>query len=147
MSDVGTARIEGLRDFNRAIKQVSPDVASSLKDELRGEVAEPVAARARSNVPERTGRWKRAIKAGATQRGAHITWGRKTVPYAGWMEFGGQLPSKRSGKPARVRRQRVGDGRYIYPEVAAGRDEAVATAQRVLDRSFRRARLDYRGAL
>lgn len=143
MSD--TARIGGLRDFNRAIKQASTDTARDLKRELIGEVAEPVAERIRGNVPTRTGRWRRSIRAGATQKGAHITWGRKTVPYAGWMEFGGGIPNKRNrtGAP-RIRRPREADGRYVFPEVGQARAEAEQTAQQVLHRAFQRAQLEIR---
>jgi hypothetical protein len=145
MSDVGTARIEGLREFASAVRKLDNETAKRMRRELKQEVAEPVAQRIRSNVPVRSGNWRKAIRGGATNKGAHIVWGRSKVPYAGWMEFGGGLPSKqrRSGPP-RVRRDREPEGRYVFPEIGEAREEAMEAAQRVLDRAARDARLSHR---
>lgn len=143
MSDVGTARIEGLRDFNRAVKRASTDTAKALNRRMKTEVADPVAQTIRGNVPVKSGRWKRSIKPGATAKGAHITWGRSTVPYAGWMEFGGRRAGGPGGSAVAVR-TRTPDGRYVWPEVGRARGQAEETAQQILQDTFRQARLDLR---
>lgn len=140
MSSAG-AEIEGLRDFSRAVKKASNETAKEMRRELKSEIAEPLARSVRGNVPVRSGTWRRSIRAGATQRGAHITWGRARVPYAGWMEFGGQLPSKASGRPARVVRTRTPGGRYVYPEIARARPETEQTVQQLIHRTFQRVEL------
>ena len=118
--------IEGLGEFRRALKQVDRELPKQLRAAMRSEVADPVAEKVKSRVPVRSGRWLKAIRGGATQRTAYVQWGRASVPYAGWMEFGGGIPNKRSGKrkagkPFRYRTF-VQEGRYVRPTVG---DEAV----------------------
>lgn len=144
MAPSGGAQVVGLRDFQRSVKRASSETSKQLKREMKAEVAEPVARTIRGNVPVDSGRWQRSIKAGSTTRGAHVVWGRSQVPYAGWLEFGGQLPSRRSGQPPRVQRTRVSSGRYVWPEIGRARNTAEQAAEQVLQRAFQQARLDIR---
>lgn len=136
-------RIEGLREFNRAVRKASNETAKQLRREMKRRVAEPAAQRVRANVPVDSKRWQRAIRPGATQRGAHITWGRASVPYAPWIEFGGRRRHGPGGA-AVATRTRVAEGRYVYPEVGRARGDAIEEAQRVLEEAFQRARLELR---
>lgn len=136
--------IEGLAEFRRALKKVNQDLPKDMRATMRREVADPVAMRVRAKVPVgpgKGGHWRDTIRGGATQRNAYVQWGRAKIPYAGWMEFGGQLPSKRSGKPARYVRRRVGRGYYVHPEVERARPLAGQAAQRALQQVMRRAQL------
>lgn len=133
--------IEGLAEFRRALKRVDDDLPKDLRATMRRQVADPVALRVKSQVPVLTGTWRSTIRGGATARTAYIQWGRAKVPYAGWMEFGGQLPSQRSGRPARYVRRRVGRGYYVHPEVERARPLASAAAERALEQVMRRAQL------
>lgn len=137
-------QVEGLREFRSAIRKVDSDLPKDMRRAMRHDVADPVARRVRSRVPVgpgRGGHWRDIIRGGATQRNAYVQWGRAKVPYAGWVEFGGQLPSKASGRPARVRRPTVKDGRFVYPTVRENAPMAREAAARVLNQTMRRARL------
>lgn len=121
-----TVRIEGARELRRAFRKIDRELGKQLRDELRDRVAEPVAAKIRSRVPVRTGRWRGKITAGATQSGAHISWGRtytagstrdSSIPYAAPMEFGG-YPQGRPFRP---------EGRYVWP-TAKERDPDIERA-------------------
>jgi len=125
--------IEGLGEFRRALKQVDRELPKQLRAAMRSEVADPVAEKVKSRVPVRSGRWLKAIRGGATQRTAYVQWGRASVPYAGWMEFGGGIPNKRNrtGR-ARVRRPFVAEGRYVHPVVSAESVRAGNAAEKAM---------------
>ena len=125
--------IEGLGDFRRALKNVDRELPKELRARMRSDVADPVAALVKARVPVRSGRWRKAIRGGATQRVAYVQWGRATVPYAAWMEFGGGIPNKRSrtGR-ARVRRPFVSEGRYVHPVVESESARAGNAAEKAL---------------
>ena len=128
--------IEGLGDFRRALKNVDRELPKELRARMRSDVADPVAALVKARVPVRSGRWRKAIRGGATQRVAYVQWGRASVPYAGWMEFGGGIPNKRSGKrkagkPFRYRTF-VQEGRYVRPTVGDESARAGDAAEKAL---------------
>lgn len=136
--------IDGLREFRRALKKVDKDLPKEMRATMRRMVADPIAAKIKTKVPVgpgKGGHWRDAIRGGATQRNAYIQWGKAKIPYAGWMEFGGQLPSKRSGKRARYMRPRADNGRWVYPTIEANREFAADAARKALDQTMSRARL------
>jgi hypothetical protein len=137
-------RVEGLDELRSALRQVDRTLEKDLTRRMRTRVAGPVADKVRDAVPTgpgRGGHWRSAIRGGATSRAAYVQWGRGNVPYAPWIEFGGQLPSKRSGRPARVRRPYVPDGRYVHPTVRAAGPMALEAANEALQQTLARARL------
>lgn len=139
--------IHGLRDVRSALAKVDAAAPAALRRALKEEVAEPAAGRIRARVPVGPGaggHWRSEIKAGATARGAHVTWGRSARPYAGWVEFGGTLRHHdHSGRPTGVTitRPRVAGGRYVYPVIKQYQPEALEAAAGVIDRLATRAGL------
>jgi hypothetical protein len=102
--------IIGLRALARDVKRM-PDSAALLTAfrEAGRMAADPVATAIRSALPrsdtEHAGRLAGDVRTNATRTGAAIRVGRKTVPYAGPVEFGAWP----RGRPF------VATGRYIYP--------------------------------
>lgn len=145
--------VDGLRDLRRALQALDEDLDTrAARNELRAElkeVAELAAQRIRLRVPYDTSRrrkqrgvaehWRDKISAGASQRSAYVTWGRGTVPYAGWLEFGGTRKGRGGGEATRPR---TPDGRFVFPEVARARSVLERNLAERLDRLIRRHGLD-----
>jgi len=76
--------------------------------------AEPVAAMARERLPsssgDHAGQLRADVRVSGTKSGATVRMGRKSIPYAGWVEFGGTRHS-----PHDSSREYVPGGRYLFP--------------------------------
>jgi bacteriophage HK97-gp10 putative tail-component len=108
-----TVAVVGLKALARDLSKASDERAGALLRYLKDagrEAAQPVASAARSAVPNDKGRLQGDIRVTATRTGAAVRMGRKTVPYAGWVEFGG---TRR--RPHVSRRDFVQTGRYLFP--------------------------------
>lgn len=86
-SKAAEIKVEGARELRRQLKAIDKALVKEMTA-LHKEVGEPVAARARSTVPARTGRLGATIKAGGTQTSARIQAGGAAVPYAGVIHYG-----------------------------------------------------------
>lgn len=84
--DVGV-RVEGLREFRRDLKRVSPAVDKGLGVEIK-KAAENVAREARANAPRRTGAYADSIRVYATRGGASVG---SRLPQAGLLHWGGTI--------------------------------------------------------
>lgn len=82
-----TFRVEGLNKLLRALEKLDEEAKQEFK--TAGKAAgEQVAIEARNQVPVRTGTLRDSIKPSTTARGAKVSAGRKTVPYAPIIHFG-----------------------------------------------------------
>ena len=79
--------------------------------------ATPVANVTRSTLPEESGRGEGQlhgdVRVTATRTGAAVRMGRKSIPYAGWIEFGGTRHA-----PHDSVRPFVPTGQYMFPAAA-----------------------------
>jgi hypothetical protein len=123
-----TVDVVGLRALARDIKRAG-DVASPLNDVLKDagrQAAAPVAAAAQGALPtvdtadHAAGAMAGTVRVGAQRTGAVVRMGRKSLPYAGPLEFG--WPSH--GRPY------LANGRYLFP---AARSLATDSAERYSD--------------
>lgn len=80
-------RVEGLREFRRALKGVSREFDRELRAELK-DVGEDVAAEARRTAPRRTGQYANSIRVYANARGVSIG---SRLPQAGVLHWGGSI--------------------------------------------------------
>jgi hypothetical protein len=119
-------KITGLREFQRALKQMDGETQKQLRVVLN-ETADTIAKAAARRVPTRTGRAKASLRAMSSQREARVMGGSRKAPYYGWLDFGGH-----TGKNRSVRRPFVPGGRYMYPAFAANRDPIYAALQKSL---------------
>jgi hypothetical protein len=129
--------VAGLREFQKGLKQLSPEIDKELKTELKA-VAEAIVPDARRRLPSRTGRASGSIRAGADAKGPYIVGGKKAVPYYGWLDFGSRNP--RSGQPRRVgpwTKSGAGPkkGRAIYPAIDANTDTIITGAVAALNKA------------
>jgi Bacteriophage HK97-gp10, putative tail-component len=87
---------------------------------------------ARSTLPSRSGALSGDVRVSRTKTGASVRMGRKKVPYAGWVEFGG-----RRSRPHASERVFVRNGRYLYEaarsQQSAAQDAFERYAQQALD--------------
>jgi hypothetical protein len=96
-----------LRDFQKMGGDASP-LYPALKAAGRA-AASPVAAATRSALPHQTGTLAGDVRVTASRTGATVRVGRKPIPYAGPVDFGG-YPGER---------EFIAGGRYLFPAAGA----------------------------
>jgi len=105
----GQVKIEGLREVNKALRDLGDDTKNAMK-ETHLEAARMVLPEAVRIAPFRTGNLARSLTATATRTGGRIT--AKATPYAGPIHF---------GWPAR----RIKPQPFVYEALDPRRDEVV----------------------
>ena len=107
----GAVKIEGLREVNKALKDLSDDLKNAMK-ETHLEAAKTVLPEAIRLAPVRTGALANSLRATATRTGGRIRAGAGAVPYAGPIHF---------GWPAR----RIKPQPFVYEALDPRRDEVI----------------------
>ncbi len=126
MSTIKPIKVEGLREFQRALKQADGESQKKLRVILN-DVSAVVVTGASRRVPRRSGRAAASLRAQSSQREARVIGGSKKVPYYGWLDFGGRI-----GRDKSQRRPFVQSGRYMWPAVAANRQSLEKALQKAL---------------
>lgn len=103
--------VEGLRELSRTLRKLEDKELPKALKQTNKNAAEIVARDARAEVPVRSGKLQRSIKATATARTGAVRAGSKAVPYAGWIEFGGVI--RFVEKAGEIHRPFIKDGRYM----------------------------------
>jgi hypothetical protein len=117
------------RDLNKMADDVSGPLYQAIKQAGK-EAAEPVAQRARAIIPKREdARLAGDIRVSGTKTGAAVRMGRVTIPYAGWIEFGG---TRKSPHPST--RTFIPSGRYLFPAARGLADVSAGLYSAALDR-------------
>lgn len=101
-------RIEGLREFNRSLKDLDADLPKAVRLAFNT-AADIVVEDAKPRVVRDTGRAKRSVRARSTRTKSRIVGGGAKAPHYPWLDFGGRVGRNRS-----VRRPYLKQGRYIY---------------------------------
>lgn len=139
-----SVQITGLRELRRWLKDAAPDLAVELRNDLEG-VAESVLVPAiKRGFPTGTQRWdrhkgraKRSVKATTKGSDVVISEGGASVPYMGWLDFGGTLRPSGRRRNTQVRPRRA-SGRYLYPAVNGNQERLTKAAedavQRIIDK-------------
>lgn len=113
-------RIEGLKEFQRALKKANPELPKGLRLAANS-AAELVVKDAQPKVPVGPGKGGHAsssIKAASTRTAARVQGGGKKYPYYPWLDFGGSVgPGKRSKRPF------LKKGRYIWKSYADNQEK------------------------
>lgn len=127
-------KIEGMREFRKALRDADRELPKEMRRAFNN-VAEMVADEAANRVPVRSGRLRDSIRPRSTQTEGVVVMGRASVPYAGWIDFGGKIAPRGTV----VERQFIREGRYLFP---AGRDlepaikrETVKVINRMADKA------------
>ena len=101
-------RVEGLKELNRALKMANAELPKQMRLALN-EAADLIVQGAVPNIPTRTGRARRSVRAASTRTLSRVAGGSNRVPYYPWLDFGGRV-----GRARGVDRQFRKRGRYIY---------------------------------
>lgn len=117
---MGAAQIEGLREVQKALRDVGNNLLNEMKP-THLKAAEIVVEGAKRIAPVRTGRMAASIRAAAVRTGGRVRVGSSGVPYAGPIHF---------GWPAR----RITPQPFVYEALDPRRDEVAAIyAERLND--------------
>lgn len=116
-------QITGLRQMNKALKQVDTDLPKGTRLALN-EGATIVADEARPHVPRRTGRAAATYRARSTRTAARVAIGGAKAPYVPWLDFGGTANT--------AKRQFIKSGRYLFPALERKRPEVLAALERAV---------------
>ena len=128
MSTVDPLRIDGLKDFQAALRAAGDGLQKRLRV-VFNEAADVIVSAARPGIPRRSGTLAGSLRASSGQREATVTLGKAKTPYAGWIEFGGRVGRKQS-----IVRRFVAGGRNLYPAVTRRRAEIETVMARGLER-------------
>lgn len=119
-------KIGGLREYRRALNDMQQGTSKALRLALN-DAADVIVSDARPQVPSRSGRARRSVKAQSTQTQARVVGGGGRAKYYPWLDFGGKIPRG-------PRRPFLPKGRYIYNAYFRRRDEFGDIArERLLD--------------
>lgn len=129
-------RIDGLAQFNRALRRMDSDLPKGLRIALNAAV-QIVVDTARPRIPRRSGRAARTLKAQSTRTKARISAGGSRARYFPWLDFGGQGPG---GRPAK--RPFYTDGRYVWKAFGEKRNEVQAALEKAVGDVARGAGLE-----
>lgn len=129
-------KIEGLSRFIRSVKKMDADLAKTNRKAMNDAV-EIVLGYARPRIPRRTGRAAGSLKAQSTQTSARVAAGGNKAPWYPWLDFGGRV-----GRGKATRRPFIGEGRYLYPSLAAKRRDFEEAMSKALTDTARAAGLE-----
>jgi hypothetical protein len=135
-------RAEGLTELRRALKDVDAKLPREIRIALN-EGAKVVVGAARPTLPEISGDLARSLRPSSTQREGRVTLGTTSVPYAGWVEFGGKIEHAGHGHtfPHVIRRPFVKEGRYLFPAAERKTDQVIEVCERAVGDLIQRAGL------
>lgn len=127
----------GIREARRALRRVAPEALPALRDELK-KVAAPVVADIRANVPVRSGAARDSVRVTGGGNVVYLNAGRASVPYFGWLDFGGRLLPKGKRRGTQYRPV-LNSGRYIYPAISRHGAQIQQGALKAIDAATRKA--------
>lgn len=128
--------VDGLRDLVRQLRAVRADLPKAIRL-AANEAAEIVVVKARSKVPQRSGKAAASIKAKSTRTAARVSSGGRRAPYMPWLDYGGAVGPNKS-----VKRPFIADGRYVYPAFSSERAKVKDTFEKALKRIVEDAGLE-----
>ena len=103
MPDRADVKVSGYRELAAGAGRLADRIGEEAPKRFET-VAEAAAGAARARVPRRSGALAASVDASRDDEAALLGMGGSSVPYAGWIEFGGTR-----GRPY------IGAGRYLYP--------------------------------
>jgi hypothetical protein len=135
MAAPAVVSIIGLRALRRDIAKQTTQTSSAMYEGLRAAgrlAANPIADTTRTIVPRVSGRLAADVRVLASRTGASVRMGRQALRYAGFIEFGGNLPQG-------PHRQYIPQGRYLFPTTLRYAERSAtlysAALQKVLNNS------------
>jgi hypothetical protein len=109
--------VKGLQEFTRSLRKMDAALPKAVRIALNG-CADFLIGKVRPQIPTRTGKAARSLKARSSQTSVRIAVGGRAAPYYPWLDFGGKV-----GRDKSVARPFLTEGRYLYPTLRNNRDE------------------------
>lgn len=134
---MATIKIEGLKQFQAALRRVDADLPKLLRVTFN-DAMKLVIDYAAGQMPRRSGRMINSLKPRSQQRTARIAMGGSKAPYGPWVDFGGQ--GKRKGRPPA--RPFLKEGRFIYKGLAVKKNEITEVMSKGMTDIARQAGLE-----
>lgn len=126
MSGTPIIRVEGLKEFQAALRAMDRDLPKQLRIMLN-RAATVVIDWAVPRIPKRTGRAAGSVKARSSQRESRVAIGGRRAPYMPWLDFGGAVgPGRSVQRPFRKK------GRYLYAGLEANAEDVTKIMERGL---------------
>lgn len=113
-------QVRGLRELQAALRKLDPALPKQIKLVLDEQMGIIVGA-ARRDIPVRSGRAARSIKARSGQREGRIAAGGRAAPWYPFLDFGGSV-----GRDKSTKRPYYSEGRYLYPALRTHHDDLQA---------------------
>lgn len=129
-------RIEGLAQFNKALKQLDGDLPKMTRLAMN-KAAGVVINYGQSKIARRTGRASSTIRARSTRTMVRVVEGGPKAQYVPWLDFGGRVGRNRS-----VVRPFYKQGRYLYPALTERRAEIQQALESALTEVAEKAGLE-----
>lgn len=123
MAAVDPIKIQGLTQFQRALKQMDGESQKQLRV-VFNKAADLIVQEAPRGMPRKTGKAAGSLKARSGQREAVVIGGGKKAPYYPFIDFGGSVGPRKTTK-----RRFIKSGRYMYPAYSRNTN----TIQRILE--------------
>lgn len=139
MAAIDPIKVEGLREFQKALRDMDGESQKMLRQVLNAAV-EDIASGARRKVPRKTGKAASSIRAASSQREAIVKAGGRKASYFPWLDFGGRVGRDRS-----VKRPFIQSGRYLYPTYSSHRAGTLKLIEQGLVAVAREAGLEVDG--
>jgi hypothetical protein len=132
--------VTNLAEVRKYLSKLHPDLVPVLRNELKSAVSAIVVPNIKTRIPRRTGRAQDSIRAVSKGNSIVIVGGKTSVPYFGWLDFGGELKGRGQAKNQTIRRPFLKKGRYVYPGIAATEPQMVQAAGRAVDKILQQAK-------
>lgn len=134
---VRTTWVKDFGQFQRDLARIEPHMRDEFRDAIRPVAAE-VVANVKTSMPHRTGAAAGSVRSSVTNKGAYVKEGNRSVPYVGWLDFGGTL--KPTGRRRGTQYRSVfREGRYLYPTIMRMRPKIAEAAAWAVEMSARAA--------
>lgn len=119
-------KIEGLAEFQKALRQMDADLPKQLRVILN-QASKIVIDWAVPKIPRKTGRAASSVKPRSSQRESRVAMGGRRAPYMPWLDFGGK-----AGPGKTIERPFLSKGRYLYAGLYANTEDV----QKVMERGL-----------
>jgi HK97 gp10 family phage protein len=132
----GTVTIDGLKEFNKALRTVDKSAPKMTKQALN-ECSDFLISKTKPLIPVRKGNARASLKKRSSQSQVKIVVGGARARYYPWLDFGGRV-----GRKKKTVRRFIQSGRYLYPTLAKNQKQFVRIAQEGLAKVAKDAGLD-----
>lgn len=106
-------KIDGLEEWQGAIRALQSKMPKAVTAAFNAG-ADVVVNAAQADVPRRSGKAARSIRAKSSPAGMSIVAGGRDAEYFPWLDYGGRV-----GRKKKTKRQFFREGRYIWPNLRA----------------------------